>query len=121
MKLSDMWEWLSVKVFRLKREVEHSGATEDWTPTTELPPARPLPAEEEMRERLEAERALIDSQPIPVFEQVWDNLVARGVLTGAGADVETDWEEWTKDDLTLERISKALRDEDTTDDLKVNV
>lgn len=121
MSLISMWKWF-LDLFR-SNEVEHPGATDDWSPKKALPPPGPLPEEIERREALARERALIDSQPIPLFEDTWDNLVERGVLTGVGADVDADFREWTRDDLTLERIADALKksDDDTTDDLKISV
>jgi hypothetical protein len=102
---------------------EHVGATENWTPKKELPPDGPLPEEIEAREALAEEQARIDAEDMPVFDDTWDALVAAGVLTGTGADIDTEFPEWTKDDLTVERIRNALKsdDEPTTDDIRISV
>jgi hypothetical protein len=36
----------------------------------------------------------VDAQPVLEFDAAWNALIARGALTGIGADVETEWQSW---------------------------
>jgi hypothetical protein len=117
-----LWKWF-LDLFRGEVPAEHIGATEGWTPKEELPPDGPLPEEVEAREALAREQALIDAEDTPKFDETWDALVQTGVLTGVGADLDVDWKDWTRDDLTRERINQILKEDDepTTDDIRISV
>lgn len=69
----------------------------------------------EENKQAEAEAAKkVSQEPIPAFEATWDDLVRQGRLTGAGANVDTEWEEWVFPELEdehLERIMKHLEED----------
>lgn len=56
----------------------------------------------------------LEHEPVPTFEEVWDSMVANKQLTGIGADIDTEWEDWVfpeLEDEALERIMKHLEED----------